>query len=125
MQKDSFTAHKLSAAQLTSKINGFTKSNKTYAADEFSKHRFTNYDALPTNEISFTTSSIYFFEPIGIKSLYSSNFHQMLPVQKKENGIYEIVLPDGKVNSYYFKNGICIAATLHSSYAVVNIKLIQ
>lgn len=50
---------------------------------------------------------LYVREPVNLSQIYSDNFQCFLPVRKKGENQYAILLPDGNRNEYYFEKGVC------------------
>jgi hypothetical protein len=50
---------------------------------------------------------MYFFEPVDVNEFYSEHFDTHISIKKIQAHAYEIELPDGTKNVYYYKNGIC------------------
>lgn len=64
-------------------------------------------DTLRETEINFDFSMLYFYEPTGIKNVYSNYYQTKLPIQHQEAHSYVINLPEGGANVYHYTNGIC------------------
>lgn len=53
--------------------------------------------------------SIYFSEPENIKEVYSDNKERMLSIQKVNNRMYKLLMPDSdKAFYYYNEKGLCV-----------------
>lgn len=59
------------------------------------------------NPIRYNTLLLYTNIPYNINKVYSGNFQQLIDIKKIAENKYRLTLPDGKVNDYTYKNGIC------------------
>lgn len=87
--------------------------------DELEEHRITNlsgdeYLCLknPKEEkftlshpIHFSSSMLYFEEPKGHSHIFAESYQQMCPLVLISPGIYELTLPQGKINHYIYRSG--------------------
>lgn len=55
--------------------------------------------------IKFCVTDLYFTEPLGITSVYSSTYGTFLPLKYVSKGVYKIVLPDGKTTTFTYVGG--------------------
>lgn len=55
--------------------------------------------------IKFCVTDLYFTEPLGITSVYSSTYGAFLPLKYVSKGVYKIVLPDGKTTTFTYIGG--------------------
>lgn len=58
------------------------------------------------SKINFTTSLMYFKEPVGETHVFAESFHALCPIKLISPGIYEMTLPGDKINHYVYKNGV-------------------
>ena len=86
---------------------------------ELEEHRITNltgtgYSCLKnpkeekftlTHAIHFSSSMLYFEEPIGHSHIFAESYQKMCPLLLISPGIYELTLPHGKINHYVYKAG--------------------
>ena len=56
-------------------------------------------------QIRFCTSMLYFQEPKNQTHIFAENYQKLCPIKKIEAGIYELTLPNGKINHYVYKSG--------------------
>jgi hypothetical protein len=98
------------------KVNGHEKVNRKtelhnnlYMVSDFSSVQTKKSFVVPLN-----THGLYFREPSGYGTVYSENFQRLLPVIQKGDHAYELDLPDGSVNTYYYRDGICFQIEVHS-----------
>lgn len=57
--------------------------------------------------INNTLTSLFYGEPVDVKEVYSERFGQMCSVRKMTSKEYQVTLPDGKRNSYFYTSGQC------------------
>jgi len=55
--------------------------------------------------IKFCVTDLYFSEPLGISSIFSSTYGAFLPLKYISKGVYKLVLPDGKTTTFTYVNG--------------------
>ncbi len=72
-------------------------------------------DTLNEKEIVYDFSQLYFREPTGVKQVYSNYYLKQLPLIVLEAHSYEVDLPEGGSNVYYYSNGICTKVDIRSS----------
>ncbi|MBC7845080.1 MAG: hypothetical protein H7Y10_01145 [Flavobacterium sp.] len=75
-------------------------------------------------KLSFSTItenllSLYFQEPIATKSVYCDNQQCFVKVARTDDGGYKVQFPNGNVNCFYYKEGVCAKIKIvHSFYSV-------
>jgi hypothetical protein len=91
------------------KINNDIKVNKrtTHKAGYYEINNKSHLKLIKTDVINYNQLSMYFFEPVNINGFYSELFDAHIFIKKIQAHAYEIELPDGTKNVYYYKNGIC------------------
>lgn len=62
---------------------------------------------LEVKQIQLNMATIYVNEPVKTNQVYSDAAEKFLPIKELSNGVYEVSLPDGGVNIYYYQNKIC------------------
>ncbi|HEY6975998.1 MAG TPA: DUF6134 family protein, partial [Chitinophagaceae bacterium] len=77
-----------------------------YAGDHYKINKANSSKNVMINNIRYNQLSLYFFEPVNIRQIYSDNFERFLTIEKK-NDYYQLKLPDGNTTRYYYANGIC------------------
>ena len=112
-------------AGLVRKINGSTQINRQIQLQS------TGYKISGTRctcrsiprEITFTSTHLFFTEPIGQTELFSETLGTMVPVSQKSPGVYRLLLPDGDWSDYYYRNGILTRIVSKSFYGEVEMVL--
>lgn len=76
---------------------------------ENGKHYFTENGkkTAVSKPITFTTTLLFFKEPIGVKEVYVERLNIFSPIVKVEEGLYKTVIEGGD-NYYKYKNGVLI-----------------
>lgn len=69
-----------------------------------------------------STASLYFNEPVNVKSVFSEKFQKMVPVQKIDSKRYRINLPNGNITTYTYNSGICTLVEAETDFA--NLKFV-
>ena len=73
-------------------------------------------DKLNQKSILYDFCMLYFKEPVNTKEVYSNYFQKNLPIQVQNNHTYEIDLPEGGQNIYYYTNGTCSRVDIHNAF---------
>lgn len=55
--------------------------------------------------ITFSVGKLYFYEPVGVKELYSEVWGKMITVSDNGNHSYTLNLPNGRTSTYGYENG--------------------
>jgi len=74
--------------------------DKTYKAVKNGKTR-----VLPISQIQNTVTDLYFREPVGVSTVYSIADADFLSIESKENGLYLLILSNGKRNTFTYVDG--------------------
>jgi hypothetical protein len=102
-------------------INKTTKaSGKSYKLTDNGLAKVVNMPAVRYNMLL-----LYTHMPKGITKVYSSNFQKFLNIKKIAENKYRLTLPDGKVNDYTYKNGICTEVEIARSLFTIQFVLRQ
>lgn len=98
-------------------INGRPKANKHTEAHEdyYLVTDDKQTDTLHEKEILYDFSMLYFIEPENIKKVYSNYYQIDLPIQKQNEHSYQVTLPEGGSNTYYYTNGVCSRVDMKSA----------
>ncbi len=73
--------------------------------------------------IRYNTLLLYTNIPKNINKVFSGNYQNLLDVKKIAENKYRLTLPDGKVNDYTYKNGICTLVEIVRSLFTVQFVL--
>ena len=82
-------------------------------------------NTLQEKEITYDFSMLYFKEPSDIKKIYSNYYQTNIPIQQQDAHSYQINLPDGGSNTYYYINGVCSHVDMHSTLFNAQMVLVQ
>lgn len=66
--------------------------------------------------INFNLLLMYFNEPNDISKVYSDSLQEMLNIEKLNHQHFNVNLPDGGNNEYFYKNGRCDKVVVHSTF---------
>lgn len=84
-----------------------------YVVTENGKKKKLSFFTIETNLLS-----LYFKEPIDSKWVYCDNQQCFVKVVKTDDGGYKVQFPNGNVNCFYYKNGVCTKIQIvHSFYS--------
>lgn len=70
-----------------------------------------------------STVTLYYKEPLGVKQVFSENYQQLCELKTIGANAYELALPDGKVNQYYYKNGKLIEVKVIRTFVDLSFRL--
>lgn len=106
------------------KINGRTtimqvvsRENGTYILKD--KEMFSR--KIP-DKINFTTTVLYFKEPIGVAEVYSEQNSLMAPLRQIAKSTYQLDLPGGDRSMFFYESGVLIKVISKSKYGEVVFK---
>jgi hypothetical protein len=71
---------------------------------------------LPNYPIHHSVLSLYYQEPVNVSKIYSDNYQQYVDIKKVENSKYQVIFPNGNINYYSYKNGICTSVEVNQFY---------
>lgn len=60
-----------------------------------------------TKPVTFTSTQLFFKEPVGIKEIYIERLNIFAPIQKESEGLYKTVIEGGD-NYYRYENGVMV-----------------
>lgn len=108
------------------KVNDNIKMNKhtVFAGNYYEVNNDNFSERISIQRIHYNQLSLYFKEPVNISQVYSDSYQQFLPIVKMGNSCYKVLMPDGNVNYYYYRNGACIRVKVeHSLFTVEFIRV--
>lgn len=110
-------------------VNHYTKNKLTYSfyqqsvndnpkdiiETKYANGHYLSVDSLKNKNINdklrhpieYTVCSFYYKEPKGQQKIFSERFGEYCEVSTPSQGTYEMKLPDGRVSTYIFRNGLC------------------
>ncbi len=120
-QADTFSNGLLTAAYFNKVINNKEKlcHRMQWCRSFYHVRRKGDEDLRQPQPVYYTTSSLYFTEPVNITDVYSPNFLAFGKMRKVAINKYELQLPDGNKNYYSYKNGICEKVEVNTDWATV------
>ncbi|OLY90862.1 hypothetical protein SAMN05444008_11789 [Cnuella takakiae] len=99
-------------------INGLEKENRTLTAvpggcrlNEDGRQRHISHPP-----VGYSTLSLYAREPLQRSHVFSDSHAQLVPIRKIEAGHYQVALPDGKINEFWYSGGRCNRVVLRSRW---------
>lgn len=66
--------------------------------------------------IKFNFIQLYFEEPIHRNKVYCDNQHAWAGISPLGKGSYKILLPDGNVNEFHYRNGKCVRVDIQHRF---------
>jgi hypothetical protein len=98
--------------------------NKTvYIKDNYHTENSSLSEILKIPLINFNLHLMYFKEPNSVSTVYSDSFQEMLDIEKLNQQHFNVNLPDGGNNEYFYKNGRCEKVVVHSTFFTIEMKL--
>ena len=99
----------LTESSFLDKLNGKTKHDSRVIREGTGYRIQVNEDLsrLANRRISYSTSSLYYQEPVGMKEVFSERHGQFCRLSPLGNHTYELVQPDGRKNRYRYVDGVC------------------
>ncbi|TDD78836.1 DUF6134 family protein [Flavobacterium caseinilyticum] len=105
------------------KTNGATKMDKQtllvedkYVVTENGEKEKLNLPLIDCNVLS-----LYFKEPLTVKSVYSDKQQCYINLTKMNDGGYKIKFADGNTNSFYYQNGVCTKVKINNPFYSIEI----
>jgi hypothetical protein len=78
-----------------------------------------------TENICYTTTMLYFWEPKNINRIFSERVGIFVKLMKNSDGNYEMTMPDGVTSIFKYRNGIAYEIELKKTLGSVYLKLVQ
>ena len=92
------------------------KNTLRYVNQKYELSRNEKMHSTLTTPIRSSIASLYFSEPILPVDVYSQNFLQIIPLQKKDKHRYELKLPNGASAEYQYENGALVRVLSHNAW---------
>lgn len=121
--QSSYEDHKLVHADLKNYMNKELRKSSTVDYDGSKYLIKTDKKTMTHNEsdVSYSSASLYFEEPINRKVLFSENYGINLPIKKVGDHKYMVKLPNGDENFYTYRNGEVVNVEFDKS--IINVKM--
>ncbi|MCI4443773.1 MAG: hypothetical protein JHC39_09780 [Lentimicrobium sp.] len=122
----SFEGGKLIHSSQNRKTNGSTNLDKQtkLIANEYEVSENGEKERLSFPTINENLLWLYFQEPIDFKTVYCENQQCFVKVIKTSDGGYKVKFPNGSINCFYYKEGVCtkikIVHTFYSAEIILN-----
>lgn len=71
---------------------------------------------LNNTEIVHSVSELYFMEPHQITRIFSETLGAFMPIKALGNGLYELILPEGKKNVYKYEKGVLVQVEVSQTF---------
>ena len=78
---------------------------------------------LKNTRITYSMAMLYFREPRQISQIFSERYAKFLSIRPLKEHAYELTMPDGKKNVYFYINGICQAVEVQHAVGKISFKL--
>lgn len=70
-----------------------------------------------------STTALYYQEPVGLDQIFSENYQESCPIKVIGANAYELTLPDGKVNQYFYKEGALLEVKVIRTFVDLSFRL--
>ncbi len=104
---------KIREHSITKKDGGF------YRYFKHPKERYQKKEA----PYRLSTVTLYYSEPSGVKQIFSENYQQLCDLKVIGDNAYELALPDGKVNQYFYKDGALVEVKVIRTFVDLSFRL--
>jgi len=101
-------------------VNGAEKINQQIKATGVS-YKITEKDKTTTQNtypINHSILFLYYQEPVNVAKIYSDSFKQFVGIEKIDSNKYRVEFPNGNVNYYSYRNGICTNVEVNQFYDI-------
>lgn len=90
-------------------------------------YRFYQHPDEPTKKkvppFPISTTALYYMEPVGLDHILSENYQALCPLKVIGSNAYELTLPDGKVNQYFYKEGALLEVKVIRTFVDLSFRL--
>lgn len=69
--------------------------------------------------------STLYFDPPKKSSIFSERHGILCDIRNMGNGAFDLVKPDDRINTYYYRNGICERVKIHLALATIELQKIN
>lgn len=114
--------YSMSKIVLNDKIREHSVTKKEGSFYNYFKHPEERYKKKET-PFSLSTVTLYYKEPLGVKQIFSENYQQLCDLKTIGANAYELALPDGKVNQYFYKNGKLVEVKVIRTFVDLSFRL--
>lgn len=123
----SFDREKLLNSFTEQNVNGRIKVQSSVKWDSkgYQIQTLEKRDKIKNNLIIYNLAMLYFKEPVNIRRVYSDTHGSFLTIKQVGVHKYDLILPDGKRNSYTYQFGICREVEVNQLFSKVFFKLIK
>jgi len=101
-------------------VNGAEKINQQIQASGVS-YKITEKDKTTMQNnypINHSILFLYYQEPVNVAKIYSDNFKQFVGIEKVDSNKYRVEFPNGNINYYSYRNGICTNVEVNQFYNI-------
>lgn len=123
--RNTFVNEVMTEASARRVLNGTVKINNSIAKQS-GRYQMINKDQDTTyykGLINNCVSQLYFKEPLNQSYVFSEAFLEHIPLIKNTAGNYELRMPDGHINHYFYKDGECIEVAIETQLS--NVRLVR
>jgi hypothetical protein len=115
-------SYSMSKITLNDKTREHTITKKEGHFYNYYKHKEENYKK-KESPFRISTVTLYYSEPAGVKQVFSENYQQLCDLKVIGTNAYELTLPGGKINQYFYKNGRLVEIKVFRTFVDLSFKL--
>lgn len=115
-------SYSMSKITLNDKIREHTITKKEGRFYSYFRHPEENYKK-EESPFRLSTVTLYYSEPSGVKQVFSENYQQLCDLKPIGTNAYELTLPGGKINQYFYKNGHLVEIKVFRTFVDLSFKL--
>lgn len=112
----------VSKIELNDKIREYNTTQKQGHFYHYTQHE---EDAFKKSEAPFLISTVmlYYAEPSGVQQVFSENYQVLCELKKIGPHSYELSLPGGKINQYFYEDGKLLEIKVFRTFVDLSFRL--
>ena len=114
--------YSMSKIILNDKIREHSVTKKEGSFYTYFKHPEERYKK-KESPFRLSTVTLYYSEPTCVKQVFSENYQQLCNLKVIGANAYELTLPGGKVNQYYYKDGALVEVKVIRTFVDLSFRL--
>lgn len=115
-------SYSVSKITLNDKIREHSITKKEGSFYNYYKHPKERYRK-KESPFRLSTVILYYSEPLGIKQVFSENYQQLCDLKVIGANAYELTLPGGKINQYFYKDGKLVEVKVFRTFVDLSFRL--
>lgn len=99
------------------------KSYLCWQKDKYLFSKDTDTTTIQLSQQSYSTTVMYFKEPVGLTEVFSERFGKYLDLKQIDTHTYDLVLPNNSTNTFFYENGEC--NKIHINHTMGKVELFR